>query len=73
MDPVTDQIDHITALVIDHLPQGVEERIARLETLLGMVPRHYLHRDELEGMLQALKAHQLHQLQFRALLNGKAK
>ena len=73
MVPKTENLDQLTGMVVDHLPEGIEERITRLETLLAVLPKTYIHRDEVSGMITTLRDHKRHQLEFRALLNGKAK
>jgi hypothetical protein len=64
--------DLLTALVIEHLPEGLEERKRALVTLHAMLPKTYPHRHEIAGLIHTLQQHQRHQLEFRALLNGKA-
>jgi hypothetical protein len=67
----TKNLDLLTATVLDHLPDGIEERKRLLVTLHATLPRTYRHREEIEGLIHHLQAHQRHQMEFRALLNSK--
>ena len=59
------QLDALIDFIVQHLPDSVEARINRLEALLDIVPEDYPRQQDLVKMLMDLKAHDLHQLQFK--------
>jgi hypothetical protein len=73
MAPKTEHFDRLTILVVDHLPEAIEERKRTLQSLLAILPASYPHRDDVQVMVDAITDHQAHQLQFKALLSGKAR